>query len=375
MSRISEPREVTTLIGNLIDATEDHLRKLGVDPARIDEPSTNGKPHRQPAVKLPLSEKHLADLRSSGLSDEQIARCGFYTERDPAKVLALLKWKGDRSKFGDCLVFPYFDDKGLRLDHVRLKPDIPRARTPGKKPSKYENPLGSKNHFYIPPATGPLLRNVGAPLLFTEGEKKAAKADQEGYACIGLGGVDGWSKSRPKDESGAPTGPRKLRNELADLPWRGRLVYIVFDSDQADNYNVRRTQRQLGKALKEEGAVVHLVVLEHGPQGPDGKPIKMGLDDYIVAEGIERFREKLASTSPAIDADLVVDDRIVIWVSPQELRVNNAAMAALAGNQNIYQRDRQLVRIARRNGSPSANGAHRGLPPGSRSWRRIRSGS
>src|SRR5207253_6981439 len=44
--------------------------------------------------------------------------------------------------------------------------------------------LGQPNRAYLPPETRRVLSDPGVPLLITEGEKKAAKADQEGFQCV-----------------------------------------------------------------------------------------------------------------------------------------------------------------------------------------------
>src|SRR5262249_7275090 len=157
------------------------------------QPADNGR-----AVLLP---QHLADLQDSGLSDGQIAACGFYTESDPKAVSAILGWKFPAKKLGSCLVIPYFDAVGNRLDeYQRLK--TPPARTHAGKTVKYESPGGQPNRAYFPPRTRAVLQDVNVPLLITEGEKKAAKADQEGFACIGMVGVWGWQTKRLKGPDG-----------------------------------------------------------------------------------------------------------------------------------------------------------------------------
>ena len=38
-----------------------------------------------------LERQHLEDLHASGLSDEQISLCGFYSEKSPSRVSELLR--------------------------------------------------------------------------------------------------------------------------------------------------------------------------------------------------------------------------------------------------------------------------------------------
>src|SRR5262249_45356520 len=120
------------------------------------------------------------------------------------------------------------------------------------------------------PRTLAALKNAAAPLIFTEGEKKAAKSDQEGFPCIGLIGVSGWQKKRAKDKHGKPQGQRHLLDALAAIPWQGRLVYVCFDSDASTNPNVRKAEWHLAEALVLAGALVKIVRLLAGEPGSDG---------------------------------------------------------------------------------------------------------
>src|SRR5262249_11089176 len=135
-----------------------------------------------------------------------------------------------------------------------------------------------------------VLKDPQTPLIVTEGEKKAAKADQEGFPCIGLVGVYGWQKRRARDESGASHGRRELIDALKALPWAGRDVYIAFDSDINDNRNVRSAAWHLEMALVEQGAVARCVRLPSDAADPT---VKVGLDDYLISHGADGLRQRL----------------------------------------------------------------------------------
>jgi P4 family phage/plasmid primase-like protien len=235
-----------------------------------------------------LLPQHLADLRKSGLSDEQIALCGFTSFEAAGTIQSVLKWKRYKGQLGACLVIPFLDADGNGTGYTRLKPDRPRTAKEDGKAIKYESPKGSANRPYFPPHTRSVLRDVSVPLVIVEGEKKAARADQDRIATIGLVGVYGWQKKRRRDADGQAQGPRELIDGLADLAWQGRLVYLAFDSDAASNINVRRAEWNLAEVLAGLGAVVRVVRL---PPGPDGE--KVGVDDFLVANGLEPFKELL----------------------------------------------------------------------------------
>jgi putative DNA primase/helicase len=148
---------------------------------------------------------------------------------------------------------------------------------------------------YFPPGTLGALKDPRISLVMTEGEKKAAKADQEGFPCIGLVGVYGWHKKGAKNKDGKPQGERELIDGLARIPWQGRPVFLCFDSDAATNPNVRRAEWHLAETLARQGAAAKVVRLPAGDPGPDGTPAKIGLDDFLVSRGPDALRELLAA--------------------------------------------------------------------------------
>lgn len=246
--------------------------------------------------ELSLTPKHLADLRASGLSDATIAACGFRSLQALASIQAALGWKQYNGELGACLAFRFFDADGKPTGYTRLKPDHPRSDKKTGKPIKYESPVGLSNRAYFPPRTLAALHDPLAPLVITEGEKKAAKSDQEGFACIGLVGVYGWQKKRDRDKNGRAQGERELIDDLASIPWQGRPVFIAFDSDAITKPDVRRAEWHLAEALARAGAIVKVVRLPQ--RTADGKLAKVGLDDFLVADGPDAF---LALLSAAVD--------------------------------------------------------------------------
>ena len=111
----------------------------------------------------------------------------------------------------------------------------------------------------------------------TEGEKKSLKACQEGLPCIAVSGVWSWrTRQGQRDSASVPIA------DLDFITWRGRVVYIVFDSDIATKPEVRDAEIALAQELRHRGARVLAVRL---PAGPGGE--KVGLDDYLLIHSIE----------------------------------------------------------------------------------------
>jgi putative DNA primase/helicase len=234
---------------------------------------------------LPHHKKELID--GSGLSEETVLKAGIRSETNVKKVKTLLNWSRMSARSATGIVFPFPDQEGKPNGYCRFKPDSPRKDRASGKPVKYESPRGAANHVYYPPSTISVLADVSVPLLITEGEKKSLKADQDGFRCIGLVGVFGWK----------PKNCERLLPELGAIPWKGRSVFIVFDSDAAEKENVADAERRLAAQLTNHGAVVKIVRL---PAGSDGA--KFGLDDFLVANGANALHRLI---NEAVDPDPV----------------------------------------------------------------------
>lgn len=198
---------------------------------------------------------HLADLKASNLSDAIIDAMAVYSMA-PAEIPRFLGY--DASGIISALAFPYFDGAGEKSGHIRIKV-FPPYKVSGNKPRKYLQKKGSSSHLYILPAVGKILKSVGVPLYFVEGEKKAARAVDLGIAAIGFAGV--WSWLRP--------GTRELVDDFALINLWRREVTVVPDSDVwddgASHEETRFAVHALGKALKDRGASTKFLILS-GPK-------------------------------------------------------------------------------------------------------------
>jgi hypothetical protein len=223
----------------------------------------------------------LRDLRASGLTNETVRENGLWTARE-----CCLKPGGP---WYDAMVFPYRDLDGRPTDFARIRPHRPPRGKDGK-PVKYLQAPGSGQHAYFPAASLALLRDGASDVYATEGEKKALALSQLGLAAVGLGGVFGGLKK----------GTDELIDDLAAVPLAGRAVRIVFDHDPKPptRRHVALAAQRLAGALRRAGArEVYGVEL---PPGPDGG--KQGVDDFLVANGAEAFRELVRQARP-ITAD------------------------------------------------------------------------
>ena len=189
-----------------------------------------------------LHPDHLNDLHKSGLSNEMIEIMGVYSLR-PADIPKMLGWNPE--KVESVLVLPY-----PSLDFKRFKVFPAYEDAKGHK-VKYLQRKDSGVHLYILPSVREVLGNASIPLYFTEGEKKAAKAVQEGLMCMGLGGLWNWVEKKTGEGI----------EELDSIAWPDREAIITPDSDLWARVDLQKAVYAFGKELEKRGAKVSVVVI------------------------------------------------------------------------------------------------------------------
>jgi hypothetical protein len=190
------------------------------------------------------------------------------------------------------LRIPYFDLKGKPDGFYRLRylGDLNGFDALRSKQIRYVQPAESPPGVYLPPFGDwkSLAQDPGRPIFITEGELKAACACKLAIPTIGLGGVWSW-KSTKRSISFHPV--------LDEFSWKGRMTYIVFDSDFSSNPDVMKALIALSKELGARGAQPYLVSLPELPELLE-KGKKTGLDDYLVLRGKFEFESLVAAASP-----------------------------------------------------------------------------
>lgn len=248
----------------------------------------------------------IADLSNSGL--------------DPADIRAKPMGPPEKQAVGAPLgvegyAIPYFSIDGKPLPFYRTK-------LYDRDKVKYLQVADQPNHIYFPPRFWALVQKLLVRgelkyIIWTEGEKKAAKAVKEGFPCVAVGGVDSW-RSRtlavPKEAtiSQKPTGGLSIKlpqgkgvsegmdtvavgfKDLIDFTVRHKIpIIILYDTDapvangQAKysvgiSQEVQRAAATLGFELRHRGVAMknvrHLVL-------PCINEEKTGLDDYLIEMG------------------------------------------------------------------------------------------
>lgn len=179
---------------------------------------------------------------------------------------------------------------------------LPHILSPSDKPAnvdmpKYLQPPETGVEAYYPPLIDWKLidSDTSIPVLITEGEAKAARACKDWFPTIGLGGVNSF---------------RSLKNgimlcrTLRDFEWRGRKVYIIFDSDITDNPNVCAAANQLALTLVDHSAIPYMVFI------PPVEDKKVGLDDFLISNGPDMLDALLNNAMPvtAVEALIRLND-------------------------------------------------------------------
>lgn len=221
-------------------------------------------------------------------------------------------------------VIPYYSLSGESEQFYRVK------MLSGDDPKiKYRQTIGTANHIYFPPAfkqVESLIKqnrwNDDDPrcqtIIITEGEKKAARAVKAGFRTVALGGVDNWRTRNllfPKDtkvktvygnrgglQIRLPQGSeisenwmfaRGLEDLITYTLKHGLHIVMVFDSDESQGlkYEVQQASAILGYALRASGIPSYRLRRAVLPTLIPGE--KMGLDDYLEAEGADALEDLL----------------------------------------------------------------------------------
>jgi hypothetical protein len=231
-------------------------------------------------TRAALLSLYKAKLETSGLDERDGKK--LYFEPLLSADMALLKVQGYAG-----FKIPYLDLDGKPTSFYRVRflesTKSGFATFTAEKDQRYAQPQKTINEVYLPPHVKwrEYLANETAPLIITEGELKAACASKMGFPTWGLGGV--WCF-------------RSVENNLPLLPifdkvsFSGRPVYIIYDSDAATNYQVMLAENALARSVAKLGGEPFIVRLPPSEEEP-GK--KVGLDDYLLAEGPDALKALL----------------------------------------------------------------------------------
>lgn len=214
----------------------------------------------------------LADLKRSGLSAHDVPKLKFQV-LTPKRTKELTRFEVAS------YLIPYFDVDGKKIQkfwRVRYLEEIPgKFGAKLKKPPRYTGPKNVLPRFYLAPSIAwrKIADDPTEPVIFTEGEKKAAKACKSGAPCISVPGVWAW-RSKKKGIAAIP--------DFDEFVWKERKAYLCFDNDLMTNPLVIGALSALASELFRRGAVVIIKLL------PKGRG-KIGLDDYLCTHTLKQW--------------------------------------------------------------------------------------
>lgn len=218
----------------------------------------------------------LEDLKRSGLGPRDAAALRL-EPLDEAQTKRLLGF--DPPQAVPSYRIPYLDPGGKDTGFFRLR--LLGETSGDRKPLRYWQPPGTLPQLFFPRAEGfdlaAALADPSEPLYLTEGEKKAKAGCAAGLLTVGVGGVWAWRSKRSQT----------VRLAIPDLDlveWKDRHVLFVFDSDVATKPDVQDALRALAREVLTRGGRPLTVKLPPGFGGA-----KVGLDDFLVAEGRAAF--------------------------------------------------------------------------------------
>jgi hypothetical protein len=223
-----------------------------------------------------LSERHLDLIIISNISSEVCSARGYRTIEVKARLETFGFTSSQRSVPG--LLIPLYNSRGEYIS-CQYRPDAPRLGKKDGKPIKYESPARSRvvidvHPFLSRPRTiepttpfdstelPPLILDPNVPLIVTEGTRKEDSAVSLGLCAVAILGVASWRRCLDWNE----------------IPIKGRMIYLCFDSDVVQKRAVLRELRELAEWLQSHGAQVQILQLPPGPHGE-----KVGMDDWIFA--------------------------------------------------------------------------------------------
>lgn len=222
-------------------------------------------------------------MEKSGIDEKDFPIIPLKTEKELKTIIGF-------SKFKNTLILDiggYFIPYPLQEGYFRLKLRYPIEGV------KYLSPKGSPNYPYITKKVNEMAKeyNPDISIIFTEGEKKTAKAIKEGFMTIGLPGV--WNfKSSDND----------FLPQLENLNLKYRKCFIAFDSDIVNKHGVKQAELRLAVNLINRGAIP-LSIRFPAKENRD----KNGMDDFLVAYGKEEF-QSLMDRSPSTFEQHLLED-------------------------------------------------------------------
>jgi len=228
---------------------------------------------KESSERLSLSETHKRVLMDeSGISEAVIEAAGICSVTEKTG-------QAHTGYSNPGMVFTYYDLSGKAIG-TRTRLDKPLERDDGGK-IKYLQQKGVSLGCYFVPGALPAILDPAKPIYLTEGEKKClsiqSSIEPDSAAVVAIPGC--WN-FKDKNRKG-------LNAVLGQIPFKGRTVIFVPDTDFYSNPSVREAGEALVSLLLELGAIISLIDLGM-PEGGG----RIGADDFLVEHGAAGFQNR-----------------------------------------------------------------------------------
>jgi P4 family phage/plasmid primase-like protien len=273
-----------------------------------------------------LSTEHLAKVRTSALSDEQISALGWSSLHTGSLLIPYRRPDGSPEHCHDGSPFTR-----ERLSQQQINE---RKRKGDSNPGKYRSPYGEGCRVYhsalaIQRGNYPQrLNDRFTALRITEGELKteAATAHDPRRVTVGLGGVSSW-----RDRYDDSEGDSRPLVDWDEIPLDGREVRLCFDSD-IQKPQVAAALKALSEFLLSKGAHVLIELLPHDLNGD-----RLGIDDLIYRHGPEAFQRLAAIARSPFKTCRRDGQDVTVWAfNPEPLESHHKAVMAWSVFKTSY---------------------------------------
>jgi hypothetical protein len=258
----------------------------------------------------PLLEADYVNLGTSWISRD-IADAAMLRRVDTYEGREIVGQKGTRDCEGTLFSY-YWPDETHAFNHRlrRDQPDYVIGKGGKAKPDgKYLSPPNGGNRLYIPPGiSAAQLADVQIPIALVEGEKKGlalfrlALHEVEALRFVPIALPGAWSWRGRIGKTSGPNGERlDVKGPIPDLdriPWEGRTVFIIYDSNVSTNESVNCARRGIALDLSRRKAKVQLVTL------PECAGVN-GVDDLLAAWGPQRVLELFEQAVSGVRCEIV----------------------------------------------------------------------
>ncbi len=223
---------------------------------------------------MTIKKEHQDDLLHSGLSEASIIAMNIKSCDGGYISRKIHHNEGSFDPSVNGYEIPYFSLSGEYIfSRFKMFWDSSDDTLP-----KYLSPEGSIWDLYIPPFARDLITS-SQYLIVTEGEKKAAKACQEGIPCVAIPGVYMWIDKAARECEKSKEYSLSYKTKILDSfqNFKDKKIIILFDSDAKRNKNVNHARNLLKDALLYQNNtwVKILDIPEYDATQ------KMGLDDWL----------------------------------------------------------------------------------------------